>query len=74
MLIYHLINIINLKILKKTKNELVENGLDLKNVECVVISMENKVKDFDLLEKFNSIDDCYPIVLLRYPYSNFSSV
>ena len=62
------------KNIEKDKERISRKWTGFKNVECVVISMENKVKDFDLLEKFNSIDDCYPIVLLRCPYSNFSSV
>ena len=62
------------KNIEKDKERISRKWTGFKDVECVVISMENKLKDFDLLEKFNSIDDCYSIVLLRCPYSNFSSV
>jgi len=45
-----------------------------KGVECVVISMENKMINFEEIKKFNKIPDCYLVILLRCPYDHLSSV
>lgn len=45
-----------------------------KNAECVIISMENKDINFNILNGFKNIKDCYCLLLLRSPYTNFSSV
>lgn len=45
-----------------------------KDVDCVVISMENKRIDWGELEKFQVEPDVYTILLLRNPYNNLSSV
>lgn len=45
-----------------------------KNTECVVISLENKEIDFNLVNQFNDVDNCYFVILLRCPYGNFSSI
>ena len=48
--------------------------MGFKGAPCVVISVENKNIDFNLLTRFNKLDDCHSIILLRCPYSHFSSV
>jgi len=45
-----------------------------KGTDCLIISMEDKEIDFNELEKFNNIEDCHKILLLRSPYTNFSSL
>lgn len=44
-----------------------------KDAECVVISMENKIIDFNELQKFNSEKNVYSIILLRNPYNMAAS-
>jgi len=50
-----------------------EEWIGFKGVECVVISMEDQIIDFNELEKFNNISDCHILMLLRCPYTNLSS-
>lgn len=46
-----------------------------KDVECILISLENTKIDFNLIEEYKKeIDNCYIIQLLRFPYGNFCSI
>lgn len=50
-----------------------------KNADCLIISMENNSPDIVKIKKFqkafsNHIDTVYPILLLRNPYNNASSI
>ena len=58
--------------------EITQPSIDLKytgfkNAECVIISMENKIIDFNELQKFNSEKNVYSIILLRNPYNMAAS-
>ena len=57
---------------KKERNDNIWTGF--KDVECVVISLENKTINNNELDKFRKIDNCYFLILLRCPYCHFSSV
>ena len=48
--------------------------LGFKGAECVIISLENQKINFDILDKFNKVQDCHIILLLRSPYSHFTSI
>jgi len=61
------------KNIDKNKSRIDNEWTGFKGVECVVISMENKMIDFDILDAFHKIKNCYSIILLRCPYSNFAS-
>ena len=65
---------IQYKNIKKDRIRIDHKWTGFKEVDCVVISMENKKIDFDVLDQFNTLNNCYSIILLRCPYSNFSSV
>ena len=52
----------------KTKNRIDHEWTGFKDVECVVISLENK-----RIDNFRKIDNCYFFILLRSPYCHFSS-
>jgi hypothetical protein len=58
--------------------EITQNRIDckytgFKNAECIIISMENKIINFNELQKFNSEKNVYPIILLRNPYNMAAS-
>lgn len=57
---------------KKERND--KSWIGFKDVECVVISLENKTINNNELDKFRKIDNCYFLILLRSPYCHFSSV
>ena len=59
---------------EKTCNRIDNKYTGFKNVDCVILSIENKEINFRTLELFQQVEHCYPILLLRCPYSNFSSV
>lgn len=67
-------NYIKYKNIKKSKSRSDNKWTGFLDTECIVISIENKIINFNELEKFNNIDNCYSIILLRCPYSNFSSI
>ena len=67
-------NYIKYKNIEKDKDQIDCNWTGFKDVECVVISIENKVIDNHEISKFKNIDHCYKFMLLRCPYSNFSSI
>ena len=51
------------------------NWTGFKDVECVIISMEDhSIINYDKLDKFRKIDNCYFFILLRSPYCHFSSI
>ena len=60
--------------IEKDKDRIDGEWCGFKGTSCVVLSMENKIIDFNVLEKFNKLNDCYTIILLRCPYSHLSSV
>lgn len=62
------------KHIKKEKECISREWSGFQDVECVVISLENKTIDNTELDYFRKIDDCYFFILLRCPYSHFSSV
>jgi hypothetical protein len=57
-----------------SSNRIDGNYTGFKNADCVIISMENKIIDYDELNKFNEINDLNILLLLRNPYNNLSSV
>ena len=65
---------IRYKNIEKNKETIDNKWTGFKDVECVVISIENKILDSNEIDKFNGIDNCYVLMLLRCPYSHFSSV
>lgn len=67
-------NYIKYKNIKKDKERIDNNWIGFEGVECVVISMENKIIDFNELDKFNQVNNCHSLILLRCPYDHFSSV
>ena len=62
------------KNIEKTKERIDCDWTGFKGVECVVISLENKIIDNNEFDKFKNIDNCNFLMLLRCPYCNFSSV
>jgi hypothetical protein len=44
-----------------------------KNVDCVLVSIENKPIEKDEVEKFKHIENCYFLSILRCPYTQLSS-
>ena len=62
------------KNIEKEKERKDKNWIGFKDVECVVISLENKTINNNELDKFRKIDNCYFLILLRSPYCHFSSV
>ena len=67
-------NYIKWKNIEKTKDRIDHNWTGFKDVECVVISMENKTINNNELDNFKKLDNCYFFILLRCPYCHFSSV
>ena len=59
---------------KKNRERSDRNWIGFKDVECVVISLENKKIDSNEIDKFKKISNCYFLILIRCPYSHFSSV
>ena len=57
---------------KKERND--KRWIGFKDVECVVISLEDKTINNNELDKFRKIDNCYFLILLRSPYCHFSSI
>tara|TARA_Y100000389_G_scaffold202684_1_gene248745 strand:+ start:1575 stop:2270 length:696 start_codon:yes stop_codon:yes gene_type:complete len=66
-------NYIKWKNINKTKERIDCGWTGFKDVECVVISLENKTIDKEL-DKFRKIENCNVLFLLRSPYCHFSSV
>lgn len=62
------------KDIKKEKKRNDKSWIGFKDVECVVISLENRTINNNELDKFRKIDNCYFLILLRSPYCHFSSV
>jgi len=62
------------KNIKKNKERCDGKWTGFKDVECVIISLENKTIDNNVIDNFKKIDNCYFLLLLRCPYSHFSSV
>lgn len=67
-------NYIKYATVEKTCNRIDNKYTGFKNADCVILSIENKEINFRTLEHFEQVEHCYPIILLRSPYSNFSSV
>jgi hypothetical protein len=72
ILSYNLYN--KYKNIKKYKERNDKNWIGFKDVECILITMENKIIDYNEINKFRNLDNCHFILLLRTPYSNFSSI
>ena len=62
------------KNIEKKKKRIDYKWTGFKDVECVVISLENKTINNNELDNFKKIDNCYFFILLRSPYCHFSSV
>ena len=62
------------KNIEKNKERIDNNWTGFKDVECVVISLENKTINNNELDNFRKIDNCHFVFLLRSPYCHFSSV
>ena len=60
--------------IRKDVSRIDKKWCGFKDVECIVISIENKVIDFKEMGKFNNVNDCHFVILLRSPYSHISSV
>ncbi len=60
--------------IEKNKERIDCKWTGFKDVECVLMSLENKTIDNTELDHFRKIDDCYFLILLRCQYSHFSSV
>lgn len=58
----------------KTKKRVDKYWIGFKNTDCLIISIESKVIDYDELKKFENVAEFYKIILLRGPYDNFSSI
>jgi len=67
---------IEYKNIEKDKNSSDTKYTGFNGVDCVIISMENKnmEKDYNEINKLRQTEDCSVILLLRTPYSHFSSV
>jgi len=58
----------------KNKKRIDNEWVGFKGTDCVIISLENKNINFNQINKFKNINDCYLLLLLRSPYTNFSSI
>ena len=68
-------NYIKWKNIEKDKERVDCGWTGFKDVECLLISIENQKKiNNNELDNFRKIDDCNFLVLLRCPYCHFSSV
>jgi hypothetical protein len=67
---------IEYKNIEKDKNRSDAKYTGFNGVDCVIISMENKImeNDYNEINKLRQTEDCSVIMLLRTPYSHFSSV
>ena len=61
------------KDIEKYENHCDHKWTGFKNVDCVLISIENKPIEKDEVDKFKDIEGCYFLSLLRCPYTQFSS-
>ena len=62
------------KDIEKTVTHIDKDWTGFKNVECVIISIENQlINNYDI-DKFHNIPNSYTLMLLRCPYSHFSSI
>lgn len=62
------------KNIDKTVDYIDFNWTGFKDVECVVISLENKIINSNEINNFKQIDNCFFLILLRCPYCHFSSI
>ena len=62
------------KEIEKTVNQIDNDWTGFKDVECVIISIENQLINNYELQLFNHIYDIHIMMLIRCPYSHFSSV
>lgn len=67
-------NYIKWKNIEKTEDRVDHTWTGFKDVECVVISMENKTINNNELDNFKKLDNYHFFILLRCPYCHFSSV
>ena len=62
------------KEIEKTVSQIDNDWTGFKDVECVIISIENQLINKYELQLFNHIYDIHIMMLIRCPYSHFSSV
>ena len=62
------------KEIEKTVNQIDNDWTGFKDVECVIISIENQLINKYEFQLFNDIYDIHIMMLIRCPYSHFSSV
>ena len=62
------------KEIEKTVSQIDNDWTGFKDVECVIISIENQLINKYELQLFNHIYDMHIMMLIRCPYSHFSSV
>ena len=62
------------KEIEKTVNQIDNDWTGFKDVDCVIISIENQLINNYELQLFNHIYDIHIMMLIRCPYSHFSSV
>jgi hypothetical protein len=67
-------NYIKYKDIDTTVKNINNNYTGFKGADCIIISMENKIIDYNELNKFYNIDNLVTIILLRNPYDHLSSV
>jgi hypothetical protein len=67
-------NYIKYKDIHKNKERIDLEWTGFKNVDCVLISLENEIIDNNELEYFKKINNLNVCVLIRCPYCNFSSI
>ena len=61
------------KEIEKTVNQIDNDWTGFKDVDCVIISIENQLINNYELQLFNHIYDIHIMMLIRCPYSHFSS-
>lgn len=57
----------------KTVNSIDSEYTGFKGVDCVIISMENKIINYQEIEKFKNEMNIFTLILLRNPYCHLSS-
>ena len=62
------------KEIEKTVSQIDNDWTGFKDVDCVIISIENQLINNYELQLFNHIYDIHIMMLIRCPYSHFSSV
>lgn len=62
------------KEIEKTVSQIDNDWTGFKDVDCVIISIENQLINKYELRLFNNIYDIHIMMLIRCPYSHFSSV